>query len=264
MNIYIPTRGRADHQVTLSYFPEELRQQVTLVVDHDEADQYTKYDCKTMVCPETVHDIATKRKYIHENSTTNKIVMLDDDLRFYIRKKHNDWHLRYLEGEEYPAMFGLIDKWLDDYAHVGISAREGNNRVEHLSVENTRYMRVLAYNLDMFKGKDIELFRTKVMSDFDMNLQLLSKGLPNKVSYYYAQGHGSSNAPGGCSEWRNVQMQSEGAEILKSHHPDVVRVVERETKTAWGAGKEGTVIRKDVNIQWKKALKLGAQNGELF
>ena len=84
--------------------------------------------------------------------------MLDDDLRFYMRKAHNDWHLRYLESEEYPALFGLLDKWLDDYAHCGISAREGNNRVEDLAVENTRYMRVLAYNLDMMK--DIELGRT--------------------------------------------------------------------------------------------------------
>ena len=257
MNIYIPTRGRADQQVTLSYFPEELRQEVTLVVDHDEADQYTKYDCKTMVCPESVHDIATKRKYIHENATTNKIVMLDDDLRFYIRKKHNDWHLRYLEGEEYPAMFGLIDKWLDDYAHVGVSAREGNNRVEHLSVENTRYMRVLAYNLDHFDG--VEVGRVKVMEDFDINLQLLKKGLPSKVSYYYAQGQGSSNAAGGCSEWRTLDVQSEGAERLKELHPDVVSVVEKETKTAWGGA-----IRKDVKVQWKQAYKTGAKNGELF
>jgi len=60
MRIYIPTRGRADNQVTLSFFPEDLRKEVTLVVDHDEADQYVKYDCKIMVCPETVHDIATK------------------------------------------------------------------------------------------------------------------------------------------------------------------------------------------------------------
>jgi hypothetical protein len=265
MKIYIPTRGRANDQVTLSHFPEELRKEVTLVVNEYEADQYSKYDCKIMACPESVvYDIATKRKYICENADDNKIVMLDDDLRFYIRKSTNDWHLRYLEPDEFPALFGLLDKWLDDYAHCGVSAREGNNRVEHLSAETTRYMRVLAYNLDMFKGKDIELFRTKVMSDFDMNLQLLSKGLPNKVSFYYAQGHGSSNAPGGCSEWRNVEMQSKGAEILQSLHPEVVKVVERETKTAWGAGKEGTVIRKDVNVQWKKALKLGAQNGELF
>ena len=63
MKIYIPTRGRANDQVTLSYFPEELRKEVTLVVNEYEADQYSKYDCKIMACPESVvYDIATKRK----------------------------------------------------------------------------------------------------------------------------------------------------------------------------------------------------------
>jgi len=118
-------------------------------------------------------------------------------------------------------------------------------------------MRVLAYNLDFFDG--IELGRVKVMEDFDVNLQLLKKGLPSKISYYYAQGQGSSNAAGGCSEWRTLEVQSQGAERLKELHPEVVEVVEKETKTAWGGG-----TRKDVKVQWKRALKLGAQNGELF
>ena len=257
MRIFIPTRGRADSQVTLSFFPEELRKEVTLVVDQDEKDNYSQYDCKIMVCDDSVHDIATKRKFIHDHTDDNKIVMLDDDLRFYIRKSTNDWHLRYLEPEEYPALFGLLDVWLDDYAHCGISAREGNNRVEHLSVENTRYMRVLAYNLDKFEG--VVMDRCKVMEDFDVNLQLLKKGLSSKVSYYYAQGQGSSNAAGGCSEWRTLEVQSQGAERLAELHPDVVKVVEKETKTAWGGA-----IRKDVVVQWKRALKLGAENGELF
>ena len=110
MRIYIPTRGRADSQVTLSFFPDDMRQNVTLVVDHDEADEYGQYDCNIMVCPDTVFDIATKRKYIHDNADDNKIVMLDDDLRFYIRKSPTDWHLRYLDSEEYPALFGLLDE----------------------------------------------------------------------------------------------------------------------------------------------------------
>lgn len=260
MIIYIPTRGRAHDQVTLSYFPEDMRKDVVLVIDDDEEHLYEgKYDCKFMVIPSTIKGISGKRKYIHENSTDPKIVMLDDDLRFYIRKSPTDWHLRYMEPDEYPALFGLLDKWLDDYAHVGISAREGNNRVEHLSVENTRYMRVLGYNLDMFEG--VELARTEVMEDFDINLQLLRQGKASKISYYYAQGQKSSNAAGGCSEWRTDEVQTKGAELLHSLHPDFVKIVEKETKTAWGGG-----VRKGVNVQWKRAYNSGInkQAGELF
>ena len=178
---------------------------------------------------------------------------------FYIRKSDNDWHLRYLEPDEYPALFGLLDVWLDDYAHVGVSAREGNNRVEKLAVENTRYMRVLGYNLDKFDG--VELGRVEVMEDFDINLQLLRQGKPSKVSYYYAQGQKSSNAAGGCSEWRTIDVHNAGAERLHSLHPEFVKVVEKETKTAWDG-----LARKDVNVQWKRAFASGAQETqkELF
>ena len=64
-----------------------MRKDVVLVIDEDEEHLYeNKYDCKYMVIPETIKGISGKRKYIHENSTDPKIVMLDDDLRFYIRK----------------------------------------------------------------------------------------------------------------------------------------------------------------------------------
>jgi glycosyltransferase involved in cell wall biosynthesis len=260
MKIYIPTRGRADDQVTLSFFPESLRKEVVLVIDSDEEHLYKdKYDCQFMVIPEDIKGIAKKRQYIHKYTDDKKIVMLDDDLRFYIRNSDNDWHLRYLEPNEYPALFGLLDVWLDDYAHVGVSAREGNNRVEKLAVENTRYMRVLGYNLDMFDG--IELGRVQVMEDFDINLQLLRQGKPSKISYYYAQGQKSSNAAGGCSEWRTIDVHNQGALTLQALHPDFVKVVEKETKTAWGGQP-----RKDVNVQWKRAFNSSAdlKQGGLF
>ena len=178
MKIYIPTRGRPKNQETLKWFPKDMQTngQVVLVIDEDEKDQYDKYpDTAKMVVPEDCIGIGPKRKYIVENTDDPRMIMLDDDLRFYIRKSPTDWHLRYLESEEYPALFGLLDEWMDQgYAHVGVSAREGNNRVESLSVENTRYMRVLGYNLEEFPS-DVEWGRTRVMEDFDIALQLLRR-----------------------------------------------------------------------------------------
>ena len=255
MKIYIPTRGRPTNQETLNWFPQWMQANgdVTLVIDPDEEHLYTKYqNTPKMVVPEDCIGIGAKRKYIIENSDDPHIEMLDDDLRFYIRKSPTDWHLRYLEPDEYPAMFGLLDEWLDQgYAHVGVSAREGNNRVEDLSVENTRYMRVLAYNLNEFPD-DVEWGRSRVMEDFDIALQLLRKGKACKVSFYYAQGQKSSNADGGCSEWRTIDVHNEGAERLHSLHPTCVKVVEKQTKTAWNG-----LPRKDVIIGWKKAYKEG-------
>jgi hypothetical protein len=256
MKIYIPTRGRPFNQETLKHFPQEMKKQVVLVIDEDEKDEY--HWCPNtpkMIIPANIKGIGPKRKYIVENTDDPRIVMLDDDLRFYIRKSPTDWHLRYLESEEYPALFGLLDEWMDQgYAHCGVSAREGNNRIEALRVENTRYMRVLAYNLDAFP-KDVVWGRTRIMEDFDMALQLLRRGKACSVSYYYAQGQKSSNASGGCSEWRTMEVQSEGAERLAALHPTCVKVVEKSTKTAW----EGQT-RKDVRVGWKKAYKEGLEN----
>jgi hypothetical protein len=78
-------------------------------------------------------------------------------------------------------------------------------------------MRVLGYNLDMFDN--VELGRVDVMEDFDINLQLLRQGKPSKISYYYAQGQKSSNAEGGCSEWRTIEVHNAGAEKLHSSPP---------------------------------------------
>ena len=257
MKIYIPTRGRATNQVTLEHFPKDMVDdgKVVLAIDEDEQDKYDKYpDVTKLVVPSFVKGISYKRKYIVQQTRDPRIVMLDDDLRFYVRKSVDDWHLRYIEPEEYHALFGLLDEWMDQgYAHVGVSAREGNNRVEDLAVENTRYMRVLGYNLEAFPD-GIEWGRTQVMEDFDISLQLLRKGKSSKVSYFYAQGQKSSNADGGCSEWRTIDIHNAGAARLHELHPTCVRVVEKQTKTAWNG-----LPRRDVIVGWKKAYKEGIE-----
>ena len=115
-------------------------------------------------------------------------------------------------------------------------------------------MRALGYNLKEFPS-DVEWGRTRVMEDFDISLQLLRRGKACKVSYYYAQGQKSSNADGGCSEWRTIDVHNEGAQRLHELHPTCVKIVEKQTKTAWNG-----LPRKDVIIGWKKAYKEGVEN----
>ena len=187
MKLFIPTKSRHRDQVTLSFMPDDLKAKTTLVVDSAEEEDYKKVHDNILVVPEDVKGISAVRQYIWDNSDDPRIVMLDDDLRFYVRKSPTDWHLRYIEPEEYNGVFGLLELFMDQgYGHCGISAREGNNRVEALSADNTRYLRVLAYDLDVCKDK-VEHGRVPVMEDFDVALQLLKAGIPNKVSFFYAQ-----------------------------------------------------------------------------
>jgi hypothetical protein len=116
MKIYIPTRGRPHNQETLKWFPENMIKDgtVVLAIDEDEKDKYDKYpDVQKLIVPSFVKGISYKRKYIIQQSTDPRVVMLDDDLRFYIRKSPTDWHLRYLESNEYPAcLVCLMNGWI--------------------------------------------------------------------------------------------------------------------------------------------------------
>ena len=95
MKILIPTRGRATTQTTLKFFPKELQEKTILAVDYDERTLYDNSPARVWVMPEELPaGISPKRKYIMENIVDSKIVMLDDDIRFYIRKGYDDWHLR--------------------------------------------------------------------------------------------------------------------------------------------------------------------------
>lgn len=152
-------------------------------------------------------------------------------------------------------MLRTIEGLLDEYAHVGVSAREGNNRAGEgdapLLQENTRTYRVLAYQTDMFLS--VEHGRVRVMEDFDVNLQLLRQGHKNACLFYWAQGQKMTNAPGGCSTWRTHEVHEESARRLAELHPGLVSLREKHNKT----DADGFGTRTEVTIQWKRAYNHG-------
>jgi hypothetical protein len=249
--LYIPTFGRVKQQVTLANIPEIIRKRVILVVYESEKDAFPGQ--RMMVVPSDVHGIAAKRQFIMENHDGTKfgphIVMLDDDLRFFIRRLDDPMKFMQANNAQIIDMFNEIGTQLLEFAHVGILGREGGNRVNTPFLFNTRMMRVLAYDVNVFRKEQIDFTRGGNMCDFDVTLQLLRKGYPNCVLTSWVQDQGSSNAPGGCSITRTSEVQTADAERLHDNHPQFVKLVTKTTKFAWG-GQDRT----DVRIQWKKAL----------
>lgn len=186
----------------------------------------------------------------------DRIILLDDDLTLYYRPNPDDWHLQYIR--ERDQMLALLD-WYDvcfaeGLAHCGISMRGGNNRVQEHWVDNTRSMAVYGYdagviNREVSAGR-ITLGRCPGMDDFDLTLQLLRLGYPNRVSYVFAQGQKSSNSPGGCSTWRTPEVLAATARELADHHPGLVRVKEKASRN-WEGFPE---TRTDVTVSWQKAF----------
>jgi hypothetical protein len=88
----------------------------------------------------------------------------------------------------------------------------------------------------------------EVMEDFHVALSLLEAGYSNRIMNHYAHNQKGSGTAGGCSHFRTPELHAKNEHLLAALHPDVVKVVQKETKGAWGGG-----TRTDVNIQWKKA-----------
>lgn len=248
MFIYIPTLNRIDSQKTYDMLPAKLRRFATLVAPLREVEAHKARGRKVIGCP--VSGIGKVRQWILNLHKTGKLVMLDDDIRFDVRRKDNKGRFLVATESDICDLFATLETNLSAYTHVGVLAREGGNRITIPYVECTRMLRVLAYNVARYHKAGVRYDRLPVMEDFDVTLQLLRKGHANLVLCDWVNGQGSSNAAGGCSTYRTMELQERGAILLAKHHREFVRVVRKRTKQAWN-GQERT----DVVISWKKAYE---------
>jgi hypothetical protein len=245
MEVFIPTLGRPTRQETWKNLPPSVQERTKLLINADDDVAYGFYP--RIVLPSDCRGIGKVRQWVVENAGP-KVVMLDDDLRFAIRRNDDPTKFRDATSEQVATMFKSISAALDVYAHVSVSTREGGNRCIEDYVWDTRLLRVLAYRTDVLRNEDISFDRIPVMEDFDVTLQLLRKGYSNVAINWMVQDQLGSNLAGGCSTYRSPELQAAAAHGLKLLHPNFVTVVTKQTKTAW-QGQERT----DVKIQWKKA-----------
>lgn len=254
MKIYIHTSGRPHKQTTLRGFSKKLLEDTVLVV---QAKQFTDHEhrygkrCEVVALPDHITKLSPTRQWILENAETNEFVMLDDDLTFSYRLPGTGVKLHKANEQVIESMFADMEELLKGgYAHVGISAREGNNHVDAGVKTVGRMMRILGYNKATVFEEQCRLDRVETKQDFDMTLQLLRKGWPNAIIYSYAHNQPGSNNAGGCSIYRTPEVMARCSHELAALHPDFVTVVEKETKSSWGGG-----TRTDVRIAWKKAYE---------
>jgi hypothetical protein len=248
MQIFIPSRNRGYRQETFKNLPHSLREKTIILLDEDDDhERYRGYP--TQVLPDYVRGIGGVRQWIIDNAK-DKVVMLDDDLRFASRRYDDPTKFTPATDADITKAFMDLDRILDRYAHASLSTREGGNRNTNDYIWNTRLLRVLAYRADILRKENIRFDQIPVMEDFDVTLNLLRRGYPNIAVNYLVQDQLGSNLAGGCSEYRTLAVQASAAHMLEARHPQFVTVVTKKTKTAWG-GQERT----DVRISWKQALR---------
>jgi hypothetical protein len=274
MLIAIPSRGRPDwkKQVTLRNFIDmKCKREVVLCVPDDktEARRY-RNNCITELqnrgvnvsieyVPTTHDGIARTREWmlteLAEKRQVRHILMLDDDMDFCYRPDMSSPSLETIkEHNRFEMIFEILELWLkSNFVHVGLGARQGSHTVTEPYRDVARMMNAYAYDTVALKEIGVELGRLPVMEDFDLTLQLLRKGYPNRVSYQYVWNQRGSGAEGGCSSYRTMEMQTEAANKLYELHPDYVTVVTKKAGSVWKEFEE----REDVMIRWKDAYREG-------
>jgi hypothetical protein len=275
MLIAIPTRGRSTYksQVTVRNFIDmKSKRDFVLCIPAIPKLEGMSYRNKTIAELENRdvnHSVAyvpaeydgishTRRWILTELAAQHDeryVLMLDDDMDFCYRPDMNkDDLITIKDPERFEAMFQMLEEWLKEgFVHVGLAARQGSNHVSEPYREATRMMNAYAYDTYALRMLNVELGRIPVMEDFDLTLQLLRKGYPNRVSYQYVWNQRGSGAEGGCSIYRTPEMQMNAALQLQRYHPEYVTVVTKTAGSVW----ENMEERGDVVVQWQKAYEEG-------
>lgn len=251
ISIYIPTRGRAGKQITVSNLSKELLERTYLLVDSEELLDHEE-ECHIIGLPENIKGIHNVRQWSVENCKTEILFLIDDDMKFF-KRIGDSVKLEKCQGEDLNDMFLELISWveLEDIPLVGLSARQGNNHKEGDFEEATRQMNFHGININRFKDLNLRFDFQEVMEDFHMTLKLLTSGYKNRVMYSHCWNQVGSGAEGGCSIYRTWEVQKEAAEYLASCFPDYVTVVRKKTKSTW----KDFPDRFDVRVQWKKAYE---------
>lgn len=244
MIIYIPTVGRIQHQITLTYLPPRWLERTYLVAQNGEQHRH-----QSVVCPVT-GNLGRVRQWVIEHARTEYPFLIDDDMRFCV---HRDGRTLNIRGEEVGKALDLLEQWLkiDKLTQVGLGPRALLNRFYDRWGGHGEVSRVFGnfgFNRTLLLREGFRFDRVDTMSDFDMTLQLLERGYKNRISFRYGVGQGGAGQAGGCALYRTAEVQRRAAYRLQELHPHVVSLVVAKKKS-WHTLSEHV----DVRIDWKKA-----------
>lgn len=252
MVVVIPTMGRVNKQDTLNSLRGMSVCDVMLACPVSEHAEHVRQGRLALAVPDDVKGIAATRQWIMwwAVGKFDTVCMMDDDLTFAVRRVDNPTLFRDASVDDINAMLWDLNRQMQKHVHGSISMREGANRDINKYRRCSRVARVIAYDVEKFFQLGCDFRHSTVMDDFEVTLQLLTKGYPNIILNNYVQNQRGSGTEGGASLYRTLDVHAAAARTLAARWPAFVKTVEKTTKTAWGGA-----TRTDVVVQWKKAYE---------
>lgn len=261
-NIVIPTLGRIQKQITYNALHEKYRDRVTFIVQPHEYEEMNElYYGKVLALPENIKRIAATREWIFNKFKDTRHAVFDDDLDFIVKEPNtgegSKWLSRKFTEQDFDDAFKLIESWMDEGISVGafLPAWVIPDVNQWPIRENQRMMTNWFFDGPKIP-KDLEWCRVEAAEDFDVNLQLLTRGFKNRISAKYMVTCSETNAEGGCSTWRTLEVHNEAQRKLAELWPNFVKVKEKEVTSGPWKGK----IKLATTIQHKKAYESSKQN----
>jgi hypothetical protein len=259
VQIFIPTRGRLDWQFTWKNLPPELQEVAVLVCPEEEVQDHELRGRRAIARPPV--RLSAVRQWIVEKAARQDepVIMLDDDLSFFVRANPEAWNLAPANPDQTLALFERLNGYVDSgvYAHAGLSPRQMNNT--HFPATEQHTMRMNAVHCvdpEILAKEGIRYDTVELMEDYHVTLSLFKKGYDNIVitNGAWDQNRGSG-ADGGFALTRTKELQEAASNRLAELHPECVKVVTKKPKTGQGDVWGGE--RTDVKVGWQEALRRG-------
>lgn len=264
-HIVIPTLGRMDKQITYKNIPQKYKDITTFVVqDHEYEPMNERYPGKVLRLPIEINRIAPTREWIFNHFKDTKHFVFDDDLDFVVKEPNpgegTKWLSRRFTDQDFDDAFNLCSAWIDEgivyggFLPVWVIPDASQWPVR----ECQRIMTNVFYNGPKVP-RDLQWNRVAAAEDFDVNLQMLTRGFKNRISAKYMVTCSETNAEGGCSTWRTIEVHNDAQKQLAQLWPDFVKLTEKKVESGpWkGLVKYGTII------QHKKAYESSQNTGSL-
>jgi len=252
--VYIPSKGRKGLSLnTLNQILHHSDIKPIIVCPKEETENFQNQYNPNLVQTVNKKYLGQVWQHILENCPTQGIIIIDDDLRFCVRYLKIHDFLEQIKDKELNDMFVWMNQQLNaGFVHGSISIRKGNHFIEEDFRDCTNAKDCLFFNRDVLLQENARLDRLKTMQDFDITLQLMSKGYPNRVGYNWCCDQLDPTAEGGTTLYRTPEIQKEAAYQLAEFWPEYVKVIQKKAKNKSAIyGNE----RYDVRIAWRRCWK---------
>lgn len=206
--IFIPTRARADRQITADAFMQHGFDTMLVVSEADSTNYNSNYNFVRI----KEEGITPTRNAILNLSARDKFIMMDDDLTFFKRSKTHNTCKRLNTKREYEQLLKRIDQQLDKYPIVGVAERFLINYTPYPIKFDCRQIHVFGINKKLLPP-DIR-FRGRVFEDVDLVMQCLMQGKSNAVITDFAQSQKKQDDVGGCNTWRTPALEAEENKVF--------------------------------------------------